>query len=158
MVRHGALKLEYKTDTNFNILLEELDMTKEQIDNIANDMRDHIDLPYGSYKFKVDKSPIAGDGVFATDFIAAEELIGPANINGYRTVLGRKVNHAIPPNAMMIRMPNGDINLYATQDIKGAYGCDIGDEITVDYRFTLLTMNPGLSLQQIKGKLLCQQE
>ena len=157
-VRHEQLLLDYKTDTNFNMLLDELDMTKEQIDTIAHDMRDHIDLPYGSYKFKVDKSPIEGDGVFATSDIAAEELIGPANINGFRTVLGRKVNHAVPPNAMMIRMPNGDINLYATQPIRGAYGCDIGEEITVDYRFTLLTMNPGKTLQEIKGILLCQQE
>ena len=157
-IRHEQLMLEYKTDTNFNMLLDELDMTKEQIDTISHDMRDHIDLPYGSYKFKVDKSPIEGEGVFATSNIYAEELIGPANINGFRTVLGRKVNHAIPPNAMMIKMPDGTINLYATQDIRGAYGCDIGEEITVDYRFTLQTMNPGLTLHEIKGILLCQQE
>lgn len=156
--RHKQLQLPYEVDTDFNCLLIELDMTKEQVDAIAADMSDHIDLPYGSYKWKVDKSPIADEGVFATSNIKAEELIGPVNISGKRTVLGRKVNHAVPPNAMMIRMPDGSINLYATQDIRGAYGCDIGEEITVDYRFTLLTMNPGLTLQQIKGTLLCQQE
>lgn len=156
--RYKQLQLPYEVDTDFNCLLTELDMTKEQVDAIAQDMSDHIDLPYGSYKWKVDKSPIADEGVFATSNIRAEELIGPVNISGKRTVLGRKVNHAVPPNAMMIRMPDGSINLYATQDIRGAYGCDIGEEITVDYRFTLLTMNPGLTLQQIKGTLLCQQE
>jgi hypothetical protein len=156
--RFKQLQLPYEVDTDFNCLLTELDMTKEQVDAIAQDMSDHIDLPYGSYKWKVDKSPIADEGVFATSNIRAEELIGPVNISGKRTVLGRKVNHAVPPNAMMVKLPDGSINLYATQDIRGAYGCDIGEEITVDYRFTLLTMNPGLTLQQIKGTLLCQQE
>jgi hypothetical protein len=154
--RKPQLLLGYEND--FKTLCDEMEMSEEQITDIAHDMSDHIDLPYDSYKFKVDLSPIAGDGVFATSDIKMDELIGPINIDGKRTVLGRKMNHAIPPNAMMIRMQDGTVNLYATRDIRGAYGCDIGEEITVDYRFSLLSMNPGLTLKEIKGRILCQQE
>lgn len=147
----------YQRDRDdYTELLKELNTTEEILRSIVDDMTDHIDLPYGSYKFQLGDSPIQGKGIFSTFPINTEELIGPVRIGGKRTILGRRINHAVPPNCIMVL--NGDVvNLYACHDIHGSNGCDLGEELTVDYRFTLNTINSAHELLLIK-EFLCQQD
>lgn len=149
-------KLFQNERDDYNNLLNELGMSENELHIIVEDMSDHIELPYGNYKFQISDSPIQGKGMFATSDIKYDELIGPANIDGKRTILGRRINHSMPPNAIMVRNGN-TINLYACRNIKGNNGCDLGEEITVDYRFTILSLNPINELSKFK-ELICQPE
>jgi len=100
---------------------------------------------------QIAESPIEGKGLFATAKITANSIICPSRINGKRTQGGRYTNHAINPNAKMVLLPNGDINLVALVDIEGCKGGDWGIEITIDYRQAL-----ALSGIQFKKEVLCQ--
>ena len=82
-------------------------------------------------------SKIDGKGVFATGDIIEGEVIAPARIANKRTPAGRFTNHAKNPNAMMILLDNGDINLVAKRAISGCKGGNLGEEITIDYRQAL---------------------
>lgn len=86
---------------------------------------------------RVAESPIEGKGLFATAAIQQGQLICPARIDGKRTQAGRYTNHSLFPNAVMILLPNGDIDLVALTDIEGCKGGSIGTEITIDYRQAL---------------------
>lgn len=108
---------------------------------------DQIPLPSGSYKIKVSNSNIQGKGVLAASKIKKDEVIAPARINGKRTPAGRFTNHALNPNARMIMLDNGDINLVATKEIKGCYGGKNGDEITIDYRQAVVLTRGELCLE-----------
>ena len=108
-------------------------VVREQTENTA----DQIDLPLGNYKMMVSASTIDGKGVFATGDIAEGEVIAPARINGMRTPAGRYTNHAKSPNAVMILLDNGNINLVAKRAITGCKGGNLGEEITIDYRQAL---------------------
>ena len=55
-------------------------------------------------------------------------------LNGLRTPAGYLVNHAKEPNAMAVKMDNGDMYLVAIKNIGGMSGASLGEEITVDYR------------------------
>ena len=106
---------------------------REQTENLE----DQIPLPHGGYKMMVAASKIDGKGVFATGDIAEGEVIAPARIANKRTPAGRFTNHAKNPNAMMILLDNGDINLVAKRAISGCKGGNLGEEITIDYRQAL---------------------
>ena len=125
-----SAQLDYKT------LLLELKITEQQVKAEVEDLSDHSELPYGTYKFQIGDSDIEGKGIFATGDIRAEECIGPARLDNKRTVLGRRVNHSNFPNAIMVPRGN-DLYLYAITDIAGRTGSSLGDEITTDYRFTI---------------------
>jgi hypothetical protein len=101
---------------------------------------------------RVAESPIEGKGLFATSPIRAGQVICPARIGGKRTQGGRYTNHSLSPNAEMIKLPNGDINLVALVDIEGCKGGSMGTEITIDYRQAL-----ALSGVEFKKEALCQQ-
>jgi hypothetical protein len=100
----------------------------------VQNLDDQMDMPYGNYKIMVAPSNIDGKGVFATGNIEANEIIAFARIDGKRTPVGRYTNHAKNPNAIMVLLDNGNINLVATQAITGCKGGDLGEEITIDYR------------------------
>lgn len=117
--------------------LREIGSTEEAVQAIVQDTTDQVELPLGSYGFKLAPSPIHGQGIFATANIEAGTVIAPARIKGQRTVLGRYTNHAINPNAIMHPTPNGDIILVALRDIQGCHGGFTGEEITVCYRDAL---------------------
>jgi hypothetical protein len=122
-------------------------MTKEyglDIDTIRYQSEypyDQVAMPHGSWAFKVDKSPIEGIGVFATSPFVPGQEVGPGRINGNRTPIGRYTNHSKSPNAEFVNTITGDIVLRATQHIHGCHGGENGDEITIDYRSVLKTMN-----------------
>src|SRR3990167_11278251 len=109
---------------------------------------DQISMPLGHYKFMLGKSPIDGQGIFATANIQPNEVIGPGRINGKRTPIGRYTNHSVLPNARMTAT-NGDIYLIAAKPIQGQCGGMRGDEITVDYRQSIA--------ENVKSGELCQE-
>lgn len=117
---------------DFNYFLECFQLDRATVQAISEDTTDLIKLPYGSYKFKIGESAIAGKGVFATANIANGELIGASRIGNKRTSLGRYLNHAKEPNATMVRVGE-DILLIATKELLGCFGGLDGEEITVNY-------------------------
>jgi len=120
-------------DYGFYDMLEEIGMTKEQMDNETCDDEDEVSLPYGSYKCGVHQSPIHGRGIRATADIYPEELIGSVRLNGKRTLFERYLNHSDRPNAYCSGAGD-DIHLFAYEHISGSSGGTLGGEILVDYR------------------------
>lgn len=106
---------------------------REQSENES----DQRPFPFGAWRVKTGASAIEGTGLFATAPIFAGELIAPARIDGKRTPAGRYTNHSKSPNAEMVILPNGDIDLMALQPIAGCHGGQDGEEITIDYRQAL---------------------
>jgi hypothetical protein len=100
---------------------------------------------------RIADSPIEGKGLFLTTTVNAGDLICPARINGKRTQAGRYTNHSISPNAEMVGLSNGDINLIALKTIEGCKGGDLGSEILVDYRQSLK-----LTKMISRREILCQ--
>jgi hypothetical protein len=101
---------------------------------------------------RVAESPIEGKGLFATSPIPAGQIICQARIGGKRTQGGRYTNHSLFPNAKMVLLSNGDIDLVALANIDGCKGGSMGTEITIDYRQAL-----ALSGVEFKKESLCQQ-
>jgi quercetin dioxygenase-like cupin family protein len=94
-------------------------------------------MPHGSYKMQVSASSVHGKGVFSTAEISAHEMIAPVRIGGEWTPAGRFINHSKTPNAEWVASENGDLYLFASEDISGCKGGILGEEITVDYRHAL---------------------
>lgn len=113
--------------------LLDIGCTEDVVRTQSEDESDQIDMPYGSYKFRVAKSKREGKGIFATATIENGEQIAPARIKDMRTPIGRYTNHSSNPNAKMVR--NGEsIILVAIKLINGCKGGLLGEEITTDYR------------------------
>lgn len=130
--------VEHQEDrSDYRIALYDIGYTDELARAQSENEADQIPFPHGSYKVVVGSSPIDGSGLFATTPIEAGEVIAPARIGGMRTPAGRYTNHAAVPNAEMVALPDGDINLVATRFIGGAQGGGVGEEITIDYRQAL---------------------
>lgn len=134
-VRSQMLTLQHKLDReDFNVALKEWGLTAEEVRAQSENTEDMTELPYSSYKIKVDSSKIEGRGLFATAPITSGETIAPARLNSKRTIAGRYTNHSIVPNAKMIRGPGSDMLLVATREIRGSQGGQNGEEITINYR------------------------
>lgn len=86
---------------------------------------------------RVAESPIEGKGLFLTSPVKSGDVICAARIDGYRTQAGRFTNHSANPNAKMVKLPNGNIDLVALSDLEGCKGGSMGTEITIDYRQAL---------------------
>jgi hypothetical protein len=119
---------------DFHLAIAEYGLDPDTVRRISEDPSDQIPFPVGSYKVMVGPSPIEGKGLFATAAIAEGEMIAPGRLDGMRTPAGRYTNHSKRPNAVAALADNGDIHLFATCDIVGCKGGDLGDEITLDYR------------------------
>jgi len=124
---------------DFNLFLVEANLLPEtvrQISAFTADLSFLDDAPV-----KVAESVIDGKGLFLTEPKREGELICPARVSGRRTQAGRYTNHSATPNATMILLDNGDLNLVALADIA------TDQEITIDYRRSLalsdLTFNDG---------------
>jgi hypothetical protein len=79
-------------------------------------------------KYKVGKSNIEGQGLFANKALKKNELIGLAHLNDEPTeTVGKYHNHSNNPNAYSLKVKNKRF-IYALRDLKP------GEEITVDYR------------------------
>jgi hypothetical protein len=132
------LSFDHSEDiADYYAAIAEYGFDQETVQKQVQNLDDQCDFPLGNYKVMVTQSNIDGQGVFATGNIVAGEIIAPARINGLRTPAGRFTNHAKNPNAMMILLDNGDINLGATIAIEGCQGGNLGKEITIDYRQAL---------------------
>jgi hypothetical protein len=125
------------SNDDYNLFLTEYSITEQLVRTQSENKDDQIPFPSGCYSIKVSKSNIQGSGLFATAPISKNEIIAPARITGMRTPAGRFTNHALAPNAMMIKNSNGDIDLVAVRDISGCRGGMDGEEITVNYRQVL---------------------
>lgn len=122
---------------DFELMLQEHGLSADEVRRQSEDISDLIYMPSGSWRFKIDVSPIQGTGIFATMPIAVAEVIGPGRINGKRTPIGRYTNHSKNPNAKFVVYPDGNIELVAIKNISGCRGGYNGEEITVDYRQVL---------------------
>jgi hypothetical protein len=122
---------------DYYLAIAEYGFDHETVQGQVQNLDDQIDLPHGGYKMMVAPSKIDGKGVFATGNIDAGEIIAPARIAGKRTPAGRYTNHSKNPNAKMILLDNGDVNLVAAMPIVGCKGGNLGEEITIDYRQAL---------------------
>jgi hypothetical protein len=135
---------------DYALLLEECGIPHSQARQQSENEDDQIWVDNSITR--VAKSPIEGKGLFATTAISAGQIICQARIDGKRTQGGRYTNHSLFPNAKMVMLPNGNINLVALTDLEGCKGGDMGTEITIDYRQTL-----SLSGVEFKKETLCQQ-
>jgi hypothetical protein len=132
------LSFDHSEDVaDYYLAIAEYGFDHETVQNQVQNLDDQIDLPHGGYKIMVAPSKIEGKGVFATGTIKAGEIIAPARIAGKRTPVGRYTNHSKNPNAKMILLDNGDVNLVAAMPIVGCKGGNLGEEITIDYRQAL---------------------
>lgn len=120
---------------DYTLLLEQCGIPHSQARQQSENKSDQIWVD--SSITRVAESPIEGKGLFATAAIQQGQVICPARIDGKRTQAGRFTNHSLFPNAKMVSLPNGDIDLVATTDIEGCKGGSMGTEITIDYRQAL---------------------
>jgi len=132
------LSFDHSEDVaDYYAAIAEYGFDQETVQAQVQNLDDQIDMPYGNYKMMVAPSNIDGKGVFATGNIETGEVIAPARIAGKRTPAGRYTNHSKNPNAKMILLDNGDVNLVAAMPIVGCKGGNLGEEITIDYRQAL---------------------
>lgn len=143
-LQNGIAKLSHAADReDYKKVLVEFGFTENIARSQSENTDDQIPMPHGGYSVAVFDSPIEGKGLFATAGIEEGEIIAPARIKGMRTPAGRFTNHSKMPNAVMVKLPNGDVDLVATKKISGAKGGYAGNEITIDYRQALrLSINP----------------
>jgi hypothetical protein len=136
--QHLLLSFDHSEDiADYYAAIAEYGFDHETVQSQVHNLDDQIDLPHGGYKMTVALSNIEGKGVFATGNIDADEIVAPARIAGKRTPAGRFTNHSKNPNAKMILLDNGNINLVAITPIIGCKGGNLGEEITIDYRQAL---------------------
>ena len=108
-------------------MLEEIGVSPEQVEKETRISEDLIDIDLSELGLKLGYSQIHGTGLFADEDIFADDPIGPMNLRGMRTQLGRYTNHSDTPNAYPY-VVEGGILMVAKENLVA------GDEITVDYR------------------------
>lgn len=118
---------------DYKKMLIDLGVTHEQVLK-ESEIEDNC-IPFSNEvnNVKVSSSNIQGKGLFAQSNIKNNDIIAPARLNNKRTPAGRYTNHALNPNARAVIMGH-NVYLVANNDIKGCYGGDSGEEITLDYR------------------------
>lgn len=150
-VKLSIEKVAKEADRNdYQKLLKECGISHEIAKEQSENEEDQISV--FSNIVRVADSAIEGKGLFLTSPIKEGDVICQARIQGKRTQAGRFTNHSVFPNAKMVLLPNGDIDLVAIRDIDGCKGGSLGEEITIDYRQAL-----SLSGINFKGNVLCQQ-
>ena len=115
---------------DYQLMVESMDMTEEQIQEQVQNEDDMIGMPEGYEYLDVMPSPIHRGGLYSSAKHEAGEVICPARIGDKRTTAGRYTNHAFDPNSAMV-VTNEGVDLVAIKDI------DPGQEITVNYRNVL---------------------
>jgi hypothetical protein len=124
---------------DYQEMLTEYNLTEAevQVETLADNVMPTL---YGVYKCKVSDSKIHGKGIFATGNIQDGETIAPVFMGGMRTFIGRYLNHSGSPNAKVVKAPDGGTYLVAMRYIQGCLGGNDGEEITTNYRDTLLLL------------------
>jgi hypothetical protein len=150
-IKLSIQKVTKEADRNdYQKLLKECGISHEIAKEQSENEEDQISV--FSNIVRVADSAIEGKGLFLTSPIKKGDVICQARIQGKRTQAGRFTNHSVFPNAKMVLLPNGDIDLVAIRDIDGCKGGSLGEEITIDYRQAL-----SLSSINFRGNVLCQQ-
>ena len=115
-----------KTTFGFAEMLEDLNITKEQLNTITHT---GVVIEFDSDFYYKNKSTVHGYGVFALKNINKKDIIGVGSIdNKYKTTLGRFTNHSDLNNAMFYYLKNNDVVMIATKNISK------DTEIFIDYR------------------------
>lgn len=116
--------------TEIEYALRDLGLTMEQLEYLTEQGE--------VLEFEIDRvekrqSDIHGYGMFATEDIPAQTLIGLGSVNyKYKTLLGRYTNHSINPNCLFVYLANNDVVMISLRDISS------GEELLIDYRDHLL--------------------
>ncbi|WP_208630870.1 SET domain-containing protein-lysine N-methyltransferase [Ralstonia insidiosa] len=134
---HKKIDARVGDRTDYVSMLDEMGFDETTARAQSVNAKDQCPFPHGAWRVKTGTSSIEGTGLFATAPISSGELIAPARINGLRTPAGRYTNHSKEPNAEMVMLANGDVELKALRDIEGCRGGKDGEEITIDYRQAL---------------------
>lgn len=113
---------------DFHLVLAEAGLSHKWMQAVTLDEADMIPMPEQFPHFHVRASTIDGNGGFVSKLILSGELIAPARLGGKRTPAGRYPNHSHRPNAQMVMLESGDLDLIALRDI------DADEEVVVDYR------------------------
>ncbi|HYE70282.1 MAG TPA: SET domain-containing protein [Aquabacterium sp.] len=108
--------------------VDRVPLTEEIVRRIVDYRADHQDLPPEFDAAVVAPSSLEGCGMFATRDMESGQHIGPASINGGRTVLGRMTNHAKCPNCVFLATPGGKLEMFTRCKVKQ------WEELTIDYR------------------------
>lgn len=106
---------------------DRLDFTAQPTDPVRG-----LDIDAGATAL-VRPSAIHGMGVFVPATVEAFHTVGCAVSEGVRSALGRYLNHSATPNAILVRRPEGDVDIVALTQIRGPQGGQLGDEVTIDY-------------------------
>ncbi len=109
-------------------VLCEYGFTEEQARTMSVNESDYVIIDSGDVY--VDESDIEGEGLFSTAPIKTGDVIINARVDGMRTIGGKYTNHSRNPNAKMVMLDSGDIDLVAIKNIEN-------EEITCDYRVSL---------------------
>ena len=133
---------EQQAQIDYLLFLKQIGMTREEVQAIAANEVDLIDMPDG-YAVELRKSNIHGQGLFATKDFKAGDMICPGRLAGKRTPGGRFINHSFNAN-IEPKLIDDDIYAFALKNI------DKDDELLVDYRSSM-RVNFGIVLQ---GELL----
>ena len=126
---------------DYNALLLETGWSAKDVNELSHYRGDCIPFGFGSYSVAPGPSPIQGTGLFATASIKEQDVIVPMRLNGLRTPGGYLINHSKNPNALAIKLENGDMYIMAIRDIHGMVGGCLGEEITLNYRQVMLLNN-----------------
>lgn len=108
-------------------MLKEIGVDAEQVERETNISEDLVAIDLAELGLSLGCSRIHGTGLFANEDIFAGDPIGPMNLRGMRTQLGRYTNHSDTPNSYPY-VVSGGILMVAKANMVA------GDEITVDYR------------------------
>lgn len=111
---------------DYHAAVAELGYTHEEVVAISTNTADFLDV--GCEQAFVARSQRHGQGLFAGRDFEPGEVIAVARTDGFRTNAGRYTNHSLRPNAAMVAIESGDVQLVAAARIPA--GC----EILVDYR------------------------
>jgi len=126
--------LRHKDREDYDIMLNDIGLSHEQVRAETEIEHDLIPFPFGSFKVSIHDSQIEGKGLFATSNFNTGDLIAPARLDGKRTPAGRYTNHSPKPNAEFVLLDDSNIVLAALREIEGCKGGDLGEEVTIDYR------------------------
>lgn len=140
-IAYGKIEAQNDND-DYQMLLEEIGMTEEQVQRQVQIVEDLIDFDTPN-TLRLADSYIHGKGIFTTAPIFKDEWIAKARIDGKRTPAGRYTNHSAVPNCTLVIDENSDIWLKALEDIDGCMGGSKGTELTIDYR-EALKLNPDI--------------
>ena len=112
--------------SGFVEMLEDFNITKDQLDEITNTGEV---IEFTSNKYYKNISSIHGVGVFAFKDISKKDIIGIGSIdNKYKTTLGRYTNHSDKNNARFYHLRNNDVVMVAEKNIPK------DTEILINYR------------------------